>query len=112
MRKRNHRTIENILGRAPMPGLASREPASTQETLFFIVADEPTTFDEAQQQCCWRKTMLEEMESIYNCTWELTDLPIRHHPIGLKWVFKIKCDASGYIVKHKARLVANGYVQK
>lgn len=52
------------------------------------------------------------MESIYNCTWELTDLPIRHHPIGLKWVFKIKRDESGYIVGHKARLVANGYVQK
>ncbi|GJX91262.1 putative RNA-directed DNA polymerase [Tanacetum coccineum] len=32
--------------------------------------------------------------------------------IGLKWVFKLKRDASGMVTKHKARLVAKGYVQQ
>lgn len=31
--------------------------------------------------------------------------------IGLKWVFKLKKDLEGNVVKHKARLVAKGYAQ-
>jgi hypothetical protein len=40
------------------------------------------------------------------------DLPQGLRPTGLKWVYKLKKNASGVIVKHKARLVAKGYVQK
>jgi hypothetical protein len=47
-----------------------------------------------------------------NCTWELADLPRGHSVITLKWVFKLKRDESGAIVKHKARLVARGFVQR
>jgi len=42
----------------------------------------------------------------------LTELPKGQHAIGLKWVFKVKRDPAGNIVKHKARLVAKGYAQK
>ena len=57
--------------------------------------------------------MMEEMSSIEaNHTWELVDLPAGHRPIGLKWVYKVKKDANGAVVKYKARLVAKGYVQK
>ena len=44
--------------------------------------------------------------------WELASLPPGHRAIGLKWVFKVKRDPSGNIVKHKARLVAKGYAQR
>lgn len=57
--------------------------------------------------------MLDELASIEdNDTWRLADPPIGHHPVGLKWVFKVKHDELDAIVKHKACLVAKGYVQR
>jgi hypothetical protein len=47
-----------------------------------------------------------------NHTSELADLPCGHSVITLKWVFKLKRDKTGAIVKHKARLVARGIVQR
>ena len=54
-----------------------------------------------------------ELESIReNNTWCYADLPKGHKAIGLKWVFKVKRDPGGNVVKYKARLVAKGYAQK
>jgi hypothetical protein len=51
--------------------------------------------------------MQSEMDAVEkNCTWELDDLPRGHSLITLKWVFKLKRDEAGVIIKHKARLVA------
>jgi hypothetical protein len=56
--------------------------------------------------------MEEEMMSIVkNNTWEIADLPKDHKAIGLKWVFKVKRNSAGEVVKRKARLVAKGYSQ-
>lgn len=40
------------------------------------------------------------------------NLPKDHKAIGLKWVYKLKKNPEGEIVKHKARLVAKGYGQR
>lgn len=57
--------------------------------------------------------MQEELQSIEdNATWELSELPTGHKPIGLKWVYKVKKDSHGETIKYKARLVAKGYVQR
>jgi hypothetical protein len=40
------------------------------------------------------------------------NLPHGHRPISLKWVFKVKHDEAGTIVKHNACLVAKGDVQQ
>jgi hypothetical protein len=57
--------------------------------------------------------MQQEMDPIeYNRTWELVDLPASHRPITLKWVFKLKKNEARELVKHKARLVARGFVQQ
>jgi len=55
--------------------------------------------------------MRQEMDTIkQNRTWELVDLLAGHRAITLKWVFKLKKDKAGAVVKHKARLVAHGFV--
>jgi hypothetical protein len=46
---------------------------------------------------------------VNNNTWEIADLPKDHKAIGLKWVFKVKRNPAGEVVKHKARLIAKGY---
>jgi hypothetical protein len=56
------------------------------------------------------KTEMDAVEK--NRTWELADLPRGHHVITLKWVFKLKWDDVGAIIKHKARLVARGFLQR
>ncbi|CAM8988281.1 unnamed protein product [Rhodiola kirilowii] len=77
----------------------------------FLAVEEPTCFKEAEKEECWMKAMHEELKCIEdNETWELKDLPSGHKPIGLKWVYKVKKDSNGNIVKYKARLVAKGYV--
>ena len=47
-----------------------------------------------------------------NETWELIDPPLGCRLIGLKWVYKVKRDEHDIIVKHKARLVTRGFVQR
>ena len=57
--------------------------------------------------------MAEELSAIErNKTWTLVKAPPGIKPIGVKWVYRMKKDQTGAIVKHKARLVAKGYSQK
>ena len=55
--------------------------------------------------------MEQELKSVeQNYTWEL--VLDGHRPITLKWVFKLKKDELGAVIKHKARLVAHNFVQQ
>jgi hypothetical protein len=79
----------------------------------FHAAEEPRSVEVALSEPCWREAMMTEMNSIQsNKTWVLSELPAGHKAIGLKWVFKVKKDPDGNIIKHKARLVAKGYAQR
>jgi hypothetical protein len=81
---------------------------------FALLADaEPVNFKEALQTSVWKQAMVEELNSIEkNPTWELVKLPEGKKTIDLKWVFKTKLKPDGRISKHKARLVARGFLQK
>nr|GEY19363.1 zinc finger, CCHC-type [Tanacetum cinerariifolium] len=70
-------------------------------------------YKEAAQDKKWIEAMQIEIDSINkNKTWKLATLPDNQKAIGLKWVFKTKRDGNGNIIKHKACLVAKGYVQE
>ena len=75
---------------------------------------EPKSFKEAMRSSKapqWSEAANKEMESILkNKTWTLTDPPPGRKVIGCKWVFKEKTQ-DGNVVKHKARLCAQGFSQ-
>jgi hypothetical protein len=103
-------TVNNILGGASVPGLAHR---GYDDVLNLASVDEPASFREAEQEESWREAMRAEIKAIEeNCTSELEELPARHRAIGLKWVYKIKRNENGDVMRHKTRLVAKGYVQQ
>jgi len=57
--------------------------------------------------------MIEKLQSIEkNQTRELVNLPDNKKKIDVKWVFKVKLNPNGQVSKHKARLVARGFLQK
>jgi hypothetical protein len=104
-----YRTMENLLGDQPVSGLVLHD----LEAQLHLACDdgEPRSFTEAERNATWRAAMQSEMNAVEkNRTWELADLPRGHSVITLKWVFKLKRDEAGAIVKHKARLVARGFV--
>jgi hypothetical protein len=104
------RKVEDVTGAASTPGYAAR--ALWSEQLFAVSAEEPSSLAHAEQDPCWRKAMEEELRAIEeNRTWTLTELPPGQRAIGLKWVFKVKKDEHGAVVRHKARLVVKGYAQ-
>jgi hypothetical protein len=106
-----YRTMKDILDDQPVLGLA---PHDLEGQLHLACDDgEPRSFAEVKRHAAWRTAIQSEMDAVEkNRTWELADLPRGHRAITLKWVFKLKRDETGTIVKHKARLVAHGFVQR
>ena len=99
--------VTNILGDVSPPGLAPRLFAQLHPTH----TGEPINYAEARGDPAWEAAMKQKIESVEkNKTWELVDLPAGHRPITLKWVFKLKKDEKGSVIKHKARLVVRGFV--
>jgi hypothetical protein len=76
---------------------------------------EPLTY-QAAISCAsahhWIEAIREELASHeLNGTWTLGDKPKDRKLIGCKWVFKLKRDQNGNVVRYKARLTAKGYSQ-
>jgi hypothetical protein len=81
-----YRTMEDILGDQPVPGLA---PHDLEAQLYLACDDgEPRSFTEAERHTGWRAAMQSEMDAVEkNRAWEVADLPRGHRAITLKWVF-------------------------
>ena len=60
----------------------------------------------------WAAAIADEWASLIGMgTWTECAAPPGMRTIGVKWVFDLKTDSSGKIVRYKARLVAKGYSQ-
>jgi hypothetical protein len=72
----------------------------------------PRSYKEAMESpeaSFWKAACDEEMSSHnQHGTYEVTDCPAGVKPIPCKWVFDVKTDETGVIVRYKARLVAQG----
>nr|GEW12244.1 hypothetical protein [Tanacetum cinerariifolium] len=79
----------------------------------FLTSVEPKTYKEALTQACWIEAMQEELHEFERLeVWELVPRPDKVMVIILKWIYKVKLDELGGILKNKARLVARGYRQE
>lgn len=74
---------------------------------------EPTDYREALRNEDWKQAMDAEMQlHAQNAMWTLAKLPDGRKAVGSRWVFQLKRDEAGRNVKHKARLVAQGFSQR
>lgn len=81
-----------------------------------VVVPEPLTLKEAmdsEHAEYWKDAVDDEYKSLLeNNTWTLEIPPAGVKPIPVKWVFKVKKDATGRFERFKARLVVKGFRQK
>nr|GEY37682.1 hypothetical protein [Tanacetum cinerariifolium] len=79
----------------------------------FLTSVEPKTYKEALTQSCWIEAMQEELNEFERLeVWELVPHPDKFMVITLKWIYNVKLDELGGILKNKAHLVARGYRQE
>nr|GEY38056.1 integrase, catalytic region, zinc finger, CCHC-type, peptidase aspartic, catalytic [Tanacetum cinerariifolium] len=108
--------LNNIIGQLSRP--VSTRLQLHEQALFcyydaFLTSVEPKTYKEALTQSCWIEAMLEELNEFKRLeVWELVPRPDQVMVITLKWIYKVKLDELGDILKNKACLVARGYRQE
>nr|GEX50464.1 retrovirus-related Pol polyprotein from transposon TNT 1-94 [Tanacetum cinerariifolium] len=108
--------LENIIGHLARP--VSTRLQLHEQALFcyydaFLTAVKPKTYKDALTQSCWIEVMPEELNEFERLeVWELVPRLDKVMVINLKWIYKVKLDELGGILKNKARLVARGYRQE
>lgn len=84
--------------------------ASSPHVLLTTV--EPSSIHEALLDPHWTKATQEEFTALNsNHTWDLVPFSSDMNLISCKWVFHVKYKSDGSILKHKAHLVAKGFLQ-
>ena len=73
-------------------------PTHKAYTIAITAPVEPRFYHEAVTSSHWCEAMEKELETLEaNHIWDLTTLPVGKHPIGCKWVYKIKFKSNGSI---------------
>nr|GEU75761.1 hypothetical protein [Tanacetum cinerariifolium] len=105
--------LENIIGelaRLVSIRLQLHEQALSCYYDAFLTSVEPKTYKDALTQSCLIKAMQEEFNEFERLkVWELVPRPDKVTVITLKWIYKVKLDKLGGILKNKAWLLARGY---
>ncbi|GKB44297.1 retrovirus-related pol polyprotein from transposon TNT 1-94, partial [Tanacetum coccineum] len=108
--------LDNIIGELERP--VSTRLQLHEQALFcyydaFLTSVEPKNYKDALTQTCWIEAIQEELNEFERLeVWELVPRLDKVMVITLKWIYKVKLDELGGILKNKARLVARGYRQE
>nr|GEW48897.1 hypothetical protein [Tanacetum cinerariifolium] len=112
-----HIRNDPLLG-VPIPEVTSKQSSSTASPQSNVQPNHPMTHHNSK----WTKdhplnyiieAMQEELHEFERLeVWELVPRPDKVMVITLKWIYKVKLDELGGILKNKARLVACGYRQE
>ncbi|GJW13356.1 retrovirus-related pol polyprotein from transposon TNT 1-94 [Tanacetum coccineum] len=79
----------------------------------FLTSVEPKNFKQAMTEPSWIDAMQEEIYEFKRLqVWELVPCPDKVMSIKLKWIYKVKTDEFGRVLKNRARLVAQGFRQE
>ncbi|GJW01142.1 retrovirus-related pol polyprotein from transposon TNT 1-94 [Tanacetum coccineum] len=108
--------IDNVIGDPSRP-VSTRHQLQDEALIYyfdaFLCSIEPGSYKEALTESCWIEAMKEEINEFeYLEVWELVPHPDRVKITTLKWIYKVKLDELGGVLKNKARLVARGYHQE
>ncbi|GJY27295.1 retrovirus-related pol polyprotein from transposon TNT 1-94 [Tanacetum coccineum] len=108
--------LEDVIGNPSRP-VSTRKQLQTDAMWCyfdaFLTLVKPKNFKEATLDSSWIEAMQEEIHEFERLeVWELVPCLDFVTLIKLKWIFKVKKNEFGGVLKNKARLVAKGYHQE
>ncbi|GKA26314.1 putative ribonuclease H-like domain-containing protein [Tanacetum coccineum] len=108
--------LDNIVGNPSRPVSTRKQLASDALWCCFhteLSKVEPKNFKMAVTEDSWFEAMQNEIHEFDRLeVWVLVPKPKGVMIIALKWIYKVKLDEYGDVLKNKARLVAKGYRQE
>ncbi|GJS66193.1 putative ribonuclease H-like domain-containing protein [Tanacetum coccineum] len=108
--------LDNIIGNPSRPVSTRKQLATDALWCFYnsvLSKVEPKNFKSAVTEDCWFQAMQDEIHEFDRLdVWELVPPPDCAMIIALKWIYKVKLDEYGDVLKNKARLMAKGYRQE
>nr|GEV43012.1 retrovirus-related Pol polyprotein from transposon TNT 1-94 [Tanacetum cinerariifolium] len=108
--------INNVIGNPSHPVSTQKQLATVALWCFYnyvLSKVKPKNFKSAITEDCWFEAMQEEIHEFDRLqVWELVPPPDCAMIIALKWIYKVKLDEYGDVLKNKERLVAKGYSQE
>ncbi|GJW32135.1 retrovirus-related pol polyprotein from transposon TNT 1-94, partial [Tanacetum coccineum] len=107
--------LDNIIGNPSRPVCTRKQLATDALWCLYnsvLSKVKPKNFKSAITEDCWFQAMQDEIHEFDRLqVWELVPQPDCVMIIALKWIYKVKLDEYGDVLKNKARLVAKGYRQ-
>ncbi|GJR95514.1 retrovirus-related pol polyprotein from transposon TNT 1-94 [Tanacetum coccineum] len=107
--------LDNIIGNPSRPVYTIKQLATDALWCLYnsvLSKVEPKNFKSAITEDCWFQAMQDEIHEFDRLqVWELVPQRDCVMIIALKWIYKVKLDEYGDVLKNKARLVAKGYRQ-
>jgi hypothetical protein len=104
--------LERPSRKAKLNEIADIEELLKQQALIHKIEDEDLNYNLCKDDPKWVESMNEEITSLTeNKTWTLVPRPKNQKILKSKWVYKLKTDLDGNIIRYKSRLVVQGFRQ-